>query len=72
MDQMDIVQQPGGAPEHVKSNENPKQCIRYFRLIGHGCCPAFQQSLSDHDVCNLAVIILAIVLASSIKQPRIK
>src|SRR6516165_1855770 len=40
--QMGVVQQPGGTHEHVKSNENPKQPVRYSRLIAHGgCCPAF-------------------------------
>jgi hypothetical protein len=42
--QVGIVQQPSGTNEHVESNENPKQYIRYSALITHGCCPSFQPS----------------------------
>src|SRR5262249_20982561 len=59
--QMGVVQQPGGTHEHVKNNENPKQSIRYSRLIAHGCCLAFQSTLV-----TVAVISLAIVPAASI------
>ena len=62
---MGVVQQPGGTHEHVKNNENPKQSIRYSRLIAHGCCPAFQSSTTTTLV-TVAVIILAIVPAASI------
>jgi hypothetical protein len=41
--QMGVMQQPGGTHEHVKSNENPKQSVRYSRLIAHGgWCPKFR------------------------------
>jgi hypothetical protein len=49
--QMGVVQQPGGTHEQVKNNENPKQSIRYSRLIAHGSCLAFQSSY-DHDTCD--------------------
>src|SRR5262249_58082292 len=61
--QMGVVQQPGGTHEHVKNNENPKQSIRYSRLIANGCCLARPTTTT---LVTAAVIILAIVPAASI------
>src|SRR5204863_8939404 len=44
-----IVQQPSGTNEHVESNENPKQYIRYPPLITHGCCSSFQTVAIGHQ-----------------------
>ena len=48
--QMGVVQQPGGTHEHVKSNENPKQPVRYSRLIAHG-------AVALHSTVAVAVLI---------------
>src|SRR5207248_6418056 len=47
--QVGIVQQPSGTNEHVESNENPKQYIRYPPLITHGCCSSFQTVAIGHQ-----------------------
>jgi len=44
--QMAIVQEPCGTQQHIKSDANPKPCIRCSRLITHGRCPSFQASSS--------------------------
>src|SRR5262249_11595455 len=61
--QMGVVQQPGGTYEHVKSNETPKQSVRYSRLIAHGCCLASQSS--DRPRGDHSVIVPAASIASS-------
>jgi hypothetical protein len=65
--QIAVVEQPGGAQEHIESDEDAKPCIPCSRLFAHGLPLIPSVAI---DLATAAAAILAIVPASSIARPQ--